>query len=1218
MLSNLSSFLLFAQNTAATEPAVPFYERWFGIFSILIAIVALSIFMGNGIARRLKMRDYGWKIALILVAIAIGVFAVTTGRFRQGYDLAGGISLIYEIDQDPENADEDDKNLMKKLINAISPRIDPAGVMQVTIRQYGTEQVEIIIPKVNDEEAEQIKKRIYTAGNLEFRIVADTTMDAEEVKLAEESEQVSIKDDVVKAYDNDPDRQYIIDLAKIEKGTRVFDGDVQRAEWVKVKPEERDAVEKEVNEKDLVVRGEGDNLEQLRFVGQERARWVKIGTIKKEDRKKGDSEYRFTPLAHHVSRAASDGGVEVLCVIDEQNVTGEYLKSSRPTFDQNGNNAVNFNFRTQGAKRFGELTRQIVSEDQKSSRKHHLAIILDGELLSAPTLNSVITDSGQITGNFSNEEVDWLVGVLNAGSLPARLNKVPISERKISPTLGQQTIDKGAFAIYISLGAVLLFMPFYYRFCGFVACFALLSNLLLVLGVMIAVRAAFTLPGLAGLVLTVGMAVDANVLIFERIREELDRGAALRMAIRNGFSRATRTIVDANLTTLITGIVLYAVGNDQIKGFAVTLILGIGMSMFTAIFCSRVIFDVAEKKRWITKLGMARILGKTNIDFLGKRFIAGVMSVLLIGLGIFGVYYRGKDLLDIDLRGGVRIETVFKDPTTDADIRNSLGDDEELTDLRVIGSSEDGTSFFIETTQSKLDVVESAIRKAFQGKLKTNSLEYDPAAIKPIGADTTTVEAPVKPTLPETKPEVPAPADADAKADEPPPADADSTPDDSTPDNDSDPAPVDSPTPADNDGGRIDLPSRSLIALAQDDSDESKPATDADPGTAAEPQPIGQSADEPAPAQNGNEDAADPPVAPDDASQPDVTEPADAGPEADDKPADDKPADDKPADDKPEADPLVTQPIDVPAAPAAATGSSKTKRFTGGSEVPLTFADEINQATLIAKLLEVIEANNEIKIPDMEASNPDVKTDSNQRKNDWTLRSTMTVEQTKVVLDQLQSQLVVDPHFPTAETIGTQVAGDTQTQGLAAIIASLVFIVTYIWIRFQQVSYGLAAVVALVHDVMITLGLIALSTFVADIPAVSQALKLESFKISLPMLAAFLTIIGYSLNDTIVVFDRIREVKGKSPVLNEDMVNTSINQTLSRTLLTSITTLIVVLILYFVGGPGIHGFACALVIGVLVGTYSSIFVASPALLWMRRFGAGASSSAARTKVSATG
>jgi SecD/SecF fusion protein len=171
-------------------------------------------------------------------------------------------------------------------------------------------------------------------------------------------------------------------------------------------------------------------------------------------------------------------------------------------------------------------------------------------------------------------------------------------------------------------------------------------------------------------------------------------------------------------------------------------------------------------------------------------------------------------------------------------------------------------------------------------------------------------------------------------------------------------------------------------------------------------------------------------------------------------------------------------------------------------------------------------------------------------------------------------------------------------------------IVGYLWLRFQKVTFGLAAVLALVHDVLITLGMIALSAYVvSNIPALAHALQIDAFQISLPIVAAFLTIIGYSLNDTIVIFDRIREVRGKSPQLTAEMINTSINQTLSRTLLTSVTTLLVVVILYFFGGAGIHDFAFSLVVGVIAGTYSTVFVASPALLAM----SGTASSPASSK-----
>ena len=236
--------------------------------------------------------------------------------------------------------------------------------------------------------------------------------------------------------------------------------------------------------------------------------------------------------------------------------------------------------------------------------------------------------------------------------------------------------------------------------------------------------------------------------------------------------------------------------------------------------------------------------------------------------------------------------------------------------------------------------------------------------------------------------------------------------------------------------------------------------------------------------------------------------------------------------------------------------------------------------------------------PRLSISHPEVFGESSRRVTEWDLKTTLKLDATEKLLKTFAARLKEDPVFRSSTNVGGQVAGDTQNQAFVALFASLVFIIGYIWVRFQRVTFGLAAVVALVHDVLITLGVIALSQFIASVPAIAEPLQLEAFKISLPILAAFLTIIGYSLNDTIVVFDRIREVRGKSPYLSAEMINKSINQTLSRTLLTSLTTLIVVVILYFLGGPGIHGFAFALVIGVIAGTYSSVFIASPVLLWM--------------------
>jgi len=272
----------------------------------------------------------------------------------------------------------------------------------------------------------------------------------------------------------------------------------------------------------------------------------------------------------------------------------------------------------------------------------------------------------------------------------------------------------------------------------------------------------------------------------------------------------------------------------------------------------------------------------------------------------------------------------------------------------------------------------------------------------------------------------------------------------------------------------------------------------------------------------------------------------------------------------------------------------------------LTFKYEINGLALQAEILDAAEAPGvdlTLIDEDIDSLRPvgapvgwQIKDSRGFKK--WNVSLATSKKNAEAIFQHMEKELDGTAYWLSSSAIGGKVAGDTRTLAIAALLTSLLGIVGYIWIRFQRVVFGLAAVVALVHDVLITLGAIAVSFWLAQIFGFQKFLLIEEFKISLPVVAAFLTIIGYSLNDTIVVFDRIREVRGKSPDLTSEMVNTSINQTLGRTLLTSLTTFLVVTILYTMGGQGIHGFAFALVIGVIVGTYSSIFVASPALLWM--------------------
>ena len=929
--------------------------------------------------------------------------------------------------------------------------------------------------------------------------------------------------------------------------------------------------------------------------------------------------------------------LELLVAKDSMDVNGDYLEDASVDWDESGNPRVAFRFDSAGALLFGQLTKDNLP-DEVQDFYCKLGIILDGKLYSAPRIKSTIYDRGVIEGSFTEEEVADLVKVLNAGSLPTALNKEPISRLVTGPTLGLDTIVKGSWAIGGSMVLVLVFMLFYYRFAGIIACGALLMNMVLILAIMIIFKAAFTLPGLAGLVLIVGMAVDANVLIFERIREELTRGAALRMAIRNGFSRATTTIVDANVTTLITGVILYVIGTDQVKGFAITLILGVLLSMYTAIFCSRVVFDVAERRRWISKLSMLRILGATQIDFLGKRRVAAAFSAVLIVAGLVGVGLRsfgtGVRLLDIDFTGGVSVVAVFDSPQSIAEVRGAF---RGLPDLAVsdvqLANEPRGKWFRINTSQesekdkttrkvtkSAIVIVEEKIREAVhqirQSAIEaveqrlTKLLQAQPDAQKRKAA-VEMVQAQLKrvledasndqkrdfaieaikeqlagvvqgeSTIAEIEQELrdafgrrlatnvmkvaglgPVVAEEPQKKEPQTPSPEKDTPQKDTPETD----PAKAADPEGTDQTRNDLPDDSVLAMA-------------DPAEAEDP---------------GSDEAA---TEPSSETPPDKTPDGPAG-ETPKAPADETPQ--APEDETPEA------PEDEPAGgikePAAVA-------FAGWTQAQLTFSRELGHDTLME--LFVTEFGSKAGVPPLELTplvepaepgdpakpDPDFVVGDNTAYKMWGVKVKLPQQQAQSHLESAKATLADTPYFPASNTIGGTVASNTRLQAIYALAASLLFIVAYIWIRFQRVVFGLAAVVALVHDVLVTLGVIALSAFLAPY---FGFLLIDPFKIGLPVLAAFLTIIGYSLNDTIVVFDRIREVRGKSPQLTEKMVNVSINQTLARTLLTSLTTLIVVLILYTFGGQVIHAFAFSLVIGVAIGTYSSVFVASPALLWMIR------------------
>lgn len=275
-------------------------------------------------------------------------------------------------------------------------------------------------------------------------------------------------------------------------------------------------------------------------------------------------------------------------------VTGEYISEARIVFDDYGNPAVGFRFRGEGASKFGKLTEENIGE--------RLAIVLDGVIKSAPTIQDRITYEGTITGTFTPDEAKDLALILRSGSLP-----VPVrveQERTVGPSLGQDSIEKGRFSMLVGGVLVLVFMVFFYRLQGAVANAALALNILFIMGFLSAFGVTLTLPGIAGLVLTLGMAVDGNIIIFERIKEELVAGKAAVHSIETGYARSVWTILDANVTTLLTALILFWLGSGPVKGFAATLSIGIVSTVFSNLVVARVFTNMLYRDRKLTEVSI--------------------------------------------------------------------------------------------------------------------------------------------------------------------------------------------------------------------------------------------------------------------------------------------------------------------------------------------------------------------------------------------------------------------------------------------------------------------------------------------------------------------------------------------------------------------------------------------------------------------------------------
>ena len=1250
----------------AAEAPVAWYEEGWFVWLIALAILVVPYLLGTAAARSLRMADYGWKLGVIFIAVTAGVVIALYGAFvspagiRLGIDLSGGVKLIYELDQsklrsvnidqvlkrladeantaghfgkkkaevipgaegrleitlptsDAEKATAvknaidkldfknqlgvtlnyvDQRNSggnivltyeaerssnavdMDKLIAAISKRVNPGGQREVAIRRIGADQIEVAIPNVDQAEIDLVKKKISTAGALEFRILADHRFS---------------------------EHNYVIEAAK----------------------QNMDNPSNDVS----------DGTE---IVGQ----WIDLPT--------DPTQLAGLHLSDNfVTRQLPNGTRQVLAARDSNNVTGAYLTKANAGLGDEGLE-VNFSFNSQGADLFGNLTGDNLPVNGQAKE---LAIILDNTLMSVAGIRSRITDNGRITGSFSEKDVQFIVDVLNAGALPAALQKEPVSEQRISAELGADTIRNRALSMIVSTGAVLVFMLFYYRFAGIVANAAVMLNLVLVLALMIIFKAAFTLAGLAGLVLSVGMAVNSNVLIYERMREEKERGAALRMVIRNGFGRAMATIIDTHSTTIITGVVLYAIGTEQLRGFAVTLVMGLVVNLFTAVFCARVVFDIAERQRWLKELKMLRLFGDTNIDFVSIMKPAICVSILIAAAGIVALFARGRSILDVDFTGGSEVQIALnpKDAMDVSEVRKSLENPDVeriMPDVTVnavtTSKGQENTQFVIRTSNEKIKDVESELGKVFgerlrhykvakvvnQHAIEAKATKTEPAAeAKAAPGAGALKEAPVPPTVPPTTPDKNDQTDSskakanEADAKQP---DAGKSNDGKADDKKAEPKKTDdekAATPAaEKKSSSLLRMNRGLLALAlptdlladeksasSDSSAKSEPSNSKSQTSDSKPQTpsaAGASKADASKADASNSDALKR-----DATKTDATT-ADA-PKADVPKAD--PSSKAAADTTlaTKTDGTETSKSSSPSstssgqAPSTSSGQAEQKElttrpsvtaardpFAGGTEVTLEFDEPIKYDSLKELLGQSIDSS---KV-NFSLSNPEYATAPNRGYKTWALRVSVPTEEATAILNKFKANIESTPVFLADATISGRVAGDTQMTALYALVASMVMIVVYIWIRFQNVIYGIGAIVATVHDVLITVAGVALSYYLAG---VLGFLLVDPFKISLNVVAALLTIVGYSISDTIVIFDRIREVRGKSPDLTAEMINKSVNQTLSRTVLTVFTVLLVTVILYIAGGQAIHAFAFTMLIGLISGTYSSVYIAAPCLLWLK-------------------
>lgn len=394
-------------------------------------------------------------------------------------------------------------------------------------------------------------------------------------------------------------------------------------------------------------------------------------------------------------------------------MTGEAIEEAFPTVDEFGRSKIILRFTGEGRDRFSEVTGAIARENQETGSVGQLAIVLDGRLYSAPTVREQInSDSAEITGSFSQREAIELANVLNNPlDLPLEVKEM----YEVGPSLAQDSISSGIRASIIGAVLVIIFIALYYTWGGLVALLSLVTNVIILLGVLAAFKATLTLPGLAGIVLTMGMAVDANILIFERIREELRLGKSLKAALHSAYEKVLSTILDANLTTLITCGIMIWLGTGPVKGFGVTLAVGVFSTIFSALVVNKLLLEVIIDSERVKRLPMLGFSRTPNFDYLryGRAAFIASWAVVLVGVSV--VLYKGTDVLGIDFLGGDELILEFAQPVDAGAIRQAT-EARDLGEINPVYQSElggTGEVLKIQTEFGRGQEVFNALTSAF-------------------------------------------------------------------------------------------------------------------------------------------------------------------------------------------------------------------------------------------------------------------------------------------------------------------------------------------------------------------------------------------------------------------------------------------------------------------------------------------------------------------------